>query len=265
MEIMKTIICYIKRKWWYLTLLLLSSIYVFYYRSDIYQLEKINTTSLIFLIWLILLLLPLFSEMEFLGIKIKKEVDKVKKEVDDDILQLKMQIMDLKISNSVANNIQINNTPLPSEKELEELKKFIPNKKTDKNNDIMDLGVSDESMFLFMVRLNLEKTLTELCEKAGYNGPKSMFRILEFLNRCEIINRNTVEVINQIIQIANRGVHGEIVSSKYIDFIKQALPEIQSTLDEANKLFVYNICPKCKTAAYTWRDICPNCQYQNFD
>lgn len=60
---------------------MLNSTQVWCYRFDIYELKELNARNLIFILWLILLLLPLFSEMEFLGVKIKKEVQKETEEV----------------------------------------------------------------------------------------------------------------------------------------------------------------------------------------
>lgn len=66
----------IKTKCWYIILLVLSSTYVWCYRFDIYELKELNARNLIFILWLILLLLPLFSEMKLLGVKIKKRSSK---------------------------------------------------------------------------------------------------------------------------------------------------------------------------------------------
>ena len=70
-----------KRRIWYGALLLISTIYVFYYRKEIYQIERLNTQNLIFLIWLLLLLFPLFSEVELFGIKMKKEIEAATKDI----------------------------------------------------------------------------------------------------------------------------------------------------------------------------------------
>lgn len=64
---------FIKRKSWYMVLLIASSFYVWHYRSEIHQLKELNAQNLIFILWLLLLFWPLFSEMEFLGVKVKKK------------------------------------------------------------------------------------------------------------------------------------------------------------------------------------------------
>ncbi len=94
---------------------MLSSTYVWCYRFDIYELKELNARNLIFILWLILLLLPLFSEMEFLGVKIKKEVQKETEEVKGLLQNLQTQVNQLQLTNSVANNINLSNATLTSE------------------------------------------------------------------------------------------------------------------------------------------------------
>lgn len=99
---------YVKQKWWYIVLVLGSSGYVLHYRYEIYQLKEINATNLIFLLWLLLLIFPLFSEMEFLGIKVKKEVEKATEEVKESVQNIQTQINQIQMTNSVATNFNIN-------------------------------------------------------------------------------------------------------------------------------------------------------------
>ena len=37
----------------------------------------------------------------------------------------------------------------------------------------------------------------------------------------------------QILKIANRGVHGEIISDEYISFVQKTYPELMKQLNEA--------------------------------
>lgn len=81
MDWVNEIVSYVKRKWWYLVLLFATTGFVVYYRNNvsIFELKEINAMNLIFILWLILLVFPLFSEMEFFGIKVKKEVEEAKR------------------------------------------------------------------------------------------------------------------------------------------------------------------------------------------
>jgi hypothetical protein len=270
MKLRDLIVSYLKRKWWYLTLLILSTIYILNHKNDISQLKEFNAMNLIFIIWLVLMLLPLFSEMEFFGIKLKKEVEKAKTEIKENLNDLRMQIIDLKISNSNVNTINVGNGYLPSEQKLKELegnsevKIDIPPET--KVIEKIKFEISEESTYLFKIRTTIEKALTDLCEKTDYNGHKSIVQMAQHLNRRELIAGNTVELISQITKITNRGIHGEIVSNEYIDFINRVFPALQKQLDEANTRLHYCTCPKCKNFGYSlFENVCPKCGFTSDD
>ncbi|MCU6775587.1 hypothetical protein OCV70_13290 [Blautia acetigignens] len=48
----------------------------------------------------------------------------------------------------------------------------------------------------------------------------------------EILDSNIAELLIQVVKITNRGVHGEIVDQKYMDFASQAYPQIMKGLNE---------------------------------
>lgn len=223
----------------------MSSLYIFHYRNEIYQLEKLNAQNIIFLLWLILLLLPLFSEMEFLGVKIKKEVETANKELKDKVETIETQIAEFKISNSFANNIQIGNGILPTEEKIKELLQSVLESQSRQSNYDGKLSVEekieDKSVYLFKVRLNIEKKLNEIQEKIEYD--KNVFQrkgslmfVARNLARMEVLDKMTYNLICEVVQIANRGVHGEIVSDEYIDFVQKVEPEIQYNLNKILQL-----------------------------
>ena len=221
----------IKKKGWYILLLAASSGYILFYRNEIYQLSEINARNLIFLLWLLLLIFPLISEMEFLGIKVKKEVEKSTEKVKESLQNLQAQVNQLQFTNSVETNVNVANTPLPSEQKIEELLQMVKELRstssmtdTNPNNSIIE--DSDKNVFLFKVRLGIETSLRELCEKIGCYDRVPMMKMVQVLYRAEVINGMTCDLIGQVIKIANRGVHGEIVSSEYIKFVEETYPEI---------------------------------------
>lgn len=261
----------IKKKGWYILLLAGSSGYVLYYRNEIYQLSEINARNLIFLLWLLLLIFPLISEMEFWGIKVKKEVEKATEKVKESLQSLQAQINQIQFTSSVETNVNVANTPLPSEQKIEELLQMVKELRatssmtdTTPNNSIIE--DSDKNVFLFKVRLGIETSLRELCEKIGCYDRVPMMKMVQVLYRAEVINGMTCYLIGQVIKIANRGVHGEIVSSEYIKFVEETYPEIVRQLKVASSQLVFISCPKCKYSGYsTHANVCPQCGYVHDD
>lgn len=265
----KNIIDYIKKRWWHLLLLVSSSYYVITHWNNINQFKDFDTTNFIFILWVILLLLPLFSEMEIFGVKLKKEILATKTEVKEGLNNLRLQIMELKINNSTTLNF--GNGFLPTEEKMKELIAEYFQKKdnvssdklqhSDKENTkIAEDAIPDESTYLFKTRLMLEKNITSLCDKTDYRGNHSIVEMITHLISCEIIDGTTADLINQIVKITNRGVHGEIISKQYIEFIKKVMPDLQKQLLDLNKQLHYFICPRCKHSGYSrYKNVCPNC------
>ena len=113
---MKAVLMYmwkwVKKHFWYMALLCASSLYVVHYRFEIDQLTEFNAQNLIFILWLILLLFPLFSEMEFFGVKLKRELEKSTSEVKESIHDLQIQIMQTQIANTNNQNLVKNHLKL---------------------------------------------------------------------------------------------------------------------------------------------------------
>ena len=159
------------------------------------------------------------------------------------------------------------NTPLPSEHKIEELLQMVkelqsthPDTNAATDNSVVANG--DKNVFLFKVRLDIETSLRELCEKIGCYDRTPTVKMTQLLNRAEVINGVTCDLIGQVIKIANRGVHGEIVSAEYITFVEETYPEIMRQLKAASSRLVYITCPKCKYSGYSpYKDMCPKCGY----
>ena len=210
----------------------------------------LNAHNLIFILWLVLLGLPLFSEIEIGGVKLKKEIEQTRAEVKESFGELKLQILDMEIANSNSNTFVVNNQPLPSKDELSQLQKDIEhdNSNLSPENTESDFKIPKENIYLFQVRLSLEKQLSALCNFFQYRERRTTYAMAQFLVQHEVLDRKTAELIREIVNIANRGIHGEIVDDDYIRFVKNTYPAIKNALDkEYNYYFnneYYFKCPK---------------------
>lgn len=260
----------IKAKKWYTFLLVLSTSYLVYYRFDIYDLETINARNLIFLLWLLLLAFPLFSELEFLGIKVKKEVEKATEEVKESLQNIQAQITQVQMTNKISPSFNFGSDPLATEKKMDALLRAVEDLQQSRTNEIPETKYhsknEDKSVFLFKIRLEIETTLRELCEKTGYIERTSITQMVRYLNRTEVLSGTTCELIHEVNKIANRGVHGEIVSDEYIKFVEEAYPKIMSQLKNAVNRLTLETCPRCHYSGPALYDnVCPNCGYVDDD
>lgn len=226
------IVAILKKKWWYILLTLSSSFYIFLHRYEISQLSDLNAQNLIFILWIVLLILPLFSEIEIGSVKLKREVERTCSEMKEAINELRLQIVDFKVSNS---NTVVIGQSLATKAELSELEKNLENSQQNVLSQETFIDVPDDNVFLFQVRLILERLLSSLCDKYGCTERKSPMQMVHFLTKHEVINGNIAGLIIEVMKIANRGVHGEIVSKEYISFVRKVFPSIKSDLEKAEQ------------------------------
>lgn len=214
-----------------------------------FAIEKLDDASLIstvFIIWVILLVLPLFSELEFLGVKVKKEVkkavEKSNEEVKASLNNLQQLVSQIQISNSVAPQFTINSGLLPSEERIDNLIKeihLLNEQNKDKQVEQRDeITIPASNLELFKMRYEIEIRIREALELIGYTGKNrtSLMQATYYLNQQGALDPTSTDLIIQMLRIANRGVHGEIIGQKYMDFASQAYPQIIDGLDNCKEL-----------------------------
>lgn len=289
---------FLKPKIWYIVVLMVSTSYVIYYRKSIYDFKELNARNLVFLLWIALLTLPLFSEMEFFGIKVKRELQKATEDVKDSMQELRIQVTQIQtqmqMTNNMAANINLFEHPLASEKRLEELLHDVAetigvqpsrsqtsenssgggfrNKKnqqpptSDNRVQKNEIPIDDKSVFLFRIRYDIETTLRNLCEKTGCTTQMNIYQMVKHLTQIELLNPNISGMIHEVMKIANRGVHGEIISDEYVDFVRDAHPAIVSELQRCSEQLVYTVCPRCHYSGYAaYTNVCPRCKFRYND
>ena len=240
------LLSFLKEKLWYIFLLAISTIYLAINRFAIEKLDDASMLSTVFIIWVILLALPLFSELEFLGVKVKKEVkkavEKSNEEVKASLDNLQQIVSQIQISNSVAPQFTINGGFLPSEERMDNLIKEIhllneqnTNKQTEKQDKV---NIPAQNLELFKMRYGIETKLNDAMGFIGYNGKNhiSLVQSAYYLSRQGVLDPKCIDLLIQVVRIANRGVHGEIVDQKYFDFASEAYPKIIDALDDCKEL-----------------------------
>lgn len=228
---------------WYFILVVASTVYLF---CNYFAIDKINDASLIstvFIIWVILLVLPLFTELEFFGVKVKKEVkeavEKSNKEVKDSINNLQQLVMQIQVSNNATNQLTINGNPLPSETKIEELTNEIralvkQNKGTEKENTKENVSIPEQNVTLFKIRYGIEVELRECLELLKFESKIhiTIIQMANILNGEGLLDPTITDMLIQTIRVSNRAIHGEMVNQKYVDFATQAYPQIMDALQE---------------------------------
>ena len=197
----------------------------------------------IFGLWICLILLPLFGEIEFLGIKLKKEIDELKKEVKSEIQSIKYE---LNTSNKqqvfLGYGLPPSDTKIPElEKEINDLKEKLKQKekvfgKLNYTGLAGRFDVSDTTIQLFQIRYKLEELITKIWSNYREdleveNGRIiSPVKMLNDLRDIDIIDSDVSEIIRGILSICNSAVHGKMTSKRQRNFVIENTKVIYDTL-----------------------------------
>lgn len=210
------------------------------------------TTNDTFLLGLFvaLMLVPIFSEMEFLGIKLKQEIEDLKTSIRIQFGEIKN---DIRNNQNQTFNATIHGFgPPPSDSKLPELVEEIEIIKSNsqfaesaKEND--DSSVPTDNVDLFIVRYKIERIINDLftfffpsSEIRGHKRRVSLLEQVSQLTQSEIITSEVKPVLPKILAICNYAIHGEHLSRKQIDFVKDnaevVISALNSTYDNRDML-----------------------------
>ncbi len=237
---------------WWVVLLIISGTILLQRYSDITTGRSVLVDAFIFLVFVALMLLPIFSEIEFFGIKLKKGIDELKDEI-------RIKFGD--IQNEIRNNQTqtLNATfqgfgPPPPDNTLPELEaKIVRILKTKLAEHGLSEGppieagveVPDNNIQMFKVRYSIETELRKIWERrfeiADLDDNKRhtpITKILQDLLAYEMIDRNFYGILREILSICNYGIHGENISDKQVAFVTKNAKQVIDYLN-SQKLSLY--------------------------
>jgi len=239
---------YFETKIWHFILLVASSIYVIISWTSIKSFTSLDANSLIFVIWIMLLLYPLFSEMEMFGIRLKKEVEQVKKTVDNIVVSIgRIETMYADIKNAHIYSAKVPESVDKVNTEIEHLKNSLvkienslhSSRFTCTSNPVIDYGVikqferDQKSLFSSLDRKSImhymnftgscfldvdvcrikhdiyERLVSIVKSNGFYDNCTSIFPMLEYLNRAGIITDNIALLTTTLLNVIDYAmIHG---------------------------------------------------------
>jgi len=185
----------------------------------------IQLDYIVVLLSIVLVLMPLVSEIDLWGLKVKREIQRVEKELNREIIYLHKQMMNVETNNSQ----NINFGYLPTKEELLD---------NGKNDDSASLNLEMEKenekiLFFLQTRIALEKEISRIIAPVTITKG-GVLSGLPILVSYQLINREELKRIKTIYSICNRAIHGEIVSDDYYNFVKDNGSDILNKLKKMN-------------------------------
>ena len=200
---------------------------------------------IIFLIWIALLLAPLFREVSFFGISLKKEFDNFKSEVKEQIIDLRSDIQNT-IHMKTEISPQIYLSP-PRDSDLsaiqEGIQPIIAQKLQEKGITEPFSGageklVPENTLYLFSVRYAIEHDLNRIIDTFHPSSddssekyrPRTYIQMIDFLKHMELMERDYVVALRDVLAICNAGIHSTGISEAKINFVRDVAPGLIETL-----------------------------------
>ncbi len=267
--------------WWGL-LLVATSIYFFKFFDRISS-SPTTIDGTITLSLLLLLFMPLVKEISAFGMSIKKEVREVKDDMQREVSSIKNEIFTLAMSNNQRQEMHFY-SKAPTEDEVDSrlnVKKDIvevPEKELKVAEEVTEYNTQNNKklheanptqVFLFKTRFSLENLILDLCNKHGLQATHSIKMNIVLLRKNNLLSTNAEKMIYDVSSICNRGIHGEVVDSKYVDYVRVVMEDIIAEFDKVvpkepnkTKMNCFTSCSKCGyTGASYYNNQCPKCGF----
>lgn len=232
---------------WWMILLILNFVYLYFRFPFVLKLGPTSGDIIVYFVWQILCFAPIFKEMEIGSIKIKQQIEEAKKEAAEKLDEIRREIkLNLDVSSRVTQQISL--SPPPRDSELKNLEDRIrdeikngfgmlslqSSQGLDSSKMQSTLPLNEDVIFLFSVRYALETSIRRIVHYAFSDDEKRRFMpvhsLLNELSKHNIIPDSLVSGFRDVNSICSYAIHGEIVSSKQVSFVKDVAPPMISGL-----------------------------------
>lgn len=189
----------------------------------------------VFGVWMALLLSPLFTEVELLGVTLKREIEELKDEVTTQIGEIRTEIRNaVDVKTTVAPVFNIPQPPKDSElpKIIAEIKAAVSSALTEHgapSSEGVDIGVPSNVAFLFATRFNMEVEIRRIAG-ALTNRPQPAYMIIMEAAKAGLVERRLAHAVQDAYRVCTPAVHGAPISKEKVDFVREVAPELIAAL-----------------------------------
>lgn len=226
---------------WWLALVLAGGVFVYFRRAPIIGGQGTPIDLFVVGVGTALLLAPLFIEMEFLGLKLKQQIEETKKDLESKIVELRTEI-----KTSAQSNVTVNQqtpTPPPDDKlhgRLEVIQHAIADlqsallKQGQETENGYGMKIGDDVAYAFATRYSIERELKRILDATRLpNSRRKMngvTRLITQLTELEILPPEVANGVRDVYAICSPAIHGEPITEAQLDFLKKLGPDLLQTL-----------------------------------
>ncbi len=226
---------------WWLLLVGLLSVFLLHRYPELALGRAVPADIVVFVIWVALLLAPLFNEVSLLGVTLKQQIDELKEHVANQITEVKSEVrnaVDVRATFSPHFNI-----PAPAaDAQLPEIERRIKSAVSDALAEHgirqppppAQIPVSTDVALLFATRYNLEKELRRISEARQLTvesrRPMPLHHLIRALIQAELLEPRMASAIREVYSVCSPAIHGEEVTPAQIAFVQDVGPELIAAL-----------------------------------
>jgi hypothetical protein len=186
------------------------------------------------------MLVPIFQEINFFGVKLKQEIKSLKEEVKQQIGYLQNEIR-TNIHTEISPQIILPSPPPDSQlpKLEERIRSVLQDVIQEQGVQLMpqplkEPDVSEDVHYMFAVRYSIEKELRRIyLSRVGHElKPSHLFinPLVHDIMKAQHITPELAEAIRKVYSVCSPAIHAEEVSAAQIAFVKDLAPELIAAL-----------------------------------
>jgi hypothetical protein len=195
----------------------------------------------VFLVWVVLLVLPIFQEVELFGLQLKQNVQKLEEELKTDIHSVRAELRHA-VDGRTAFNPQILVPAPPPDSQLPDLERRVTAAVAEAlaahgvrqpEPVLDDLAVPDDISILFATRYGIERELRRLARDrqldVGLRGV-GVVQLSRTLVQAGVIDLPLDHAIREVYWVSFAGVHAEDFTAAQVGFVRKAGPQLIAAL-----------------------------------
>jgi hypothetical protein len=237
--------------WWFAVTGAVTA-YLFVRYVDLSAGRAVPADIVAFLVWIALLLAPIFQEVEFLGFKFKQEVQKLKEEIRSEIHSVRAELRNA-VDIRTTFSPQISMPAPPPDSQLPNLEARVKAAVAEalavhgvrlETATPKDLQVTDDVAFLFAVRYAIERELRRLARERQLDIPTRRvagMQLLRALAQAEAIEPSLDQAIREVYAVSSAAIHSDDVSPAQVGFVREVGPQLVGALRIINGAAVQQV------------------------
>ena len=225
---------------WWLGISAVVTIFLWNRYPELVAGHAVPADIVVFVIWIALLLVPIFREIELFGLKFRQEVEKIKEELKSEIHSVRAELRNA-VDVRTTFNPQITFPAPPPDSQLPDLEARIRSAVAEALNShgvkqpqpiAADLAIADDIQFLFAVRHAIERELRRIAQEHAIISTRRMtgMPLARTLTQTGVIEQSLEQAIREVYAVASPAIHAEDVSQAQVSFVRDVGPSLVAAL-----------------------------------